>query len=119
MQAHYESRVEWKGPKMTAAVKSGGRAGVRKGGEFLKSKAVPLAPLDWGPLRESATVKLINAEPVAYVVFDTEYAKIQHERTDFNHTEGQSHYLSQPLEENAKQIQGIIGEEMRVHLARA
>lgn len=39
---------------------------------------------------------------VAEIVFNVEYATVQHERTDYNHTDGEAKYLEKPLYSNAK-----------------
>lgn len=116
----YSGTIRWTGGRLDAAMKTAGRRGTRKAAEFLRGESVPLAPLDLGPLRESATVKGINAEPVALVIYDTPYAAAQHEGADFVHPkDGQADYLGQPFRENARVMQRIIAEEVRVGILTA
>lgn len=113
------AKLEWKGGKMGANVKKAARTGTRKAAERLKALAIPKTPIRDGVLRESASVKGVNAEPIALVVFDTPYAAAQHEHEEYHHDEGQAHYLSEPLQENGRQLQGIIANEIREALRDA
>ena len=111
---------QWNGGRVTSGVALGGAAGVTRGAEFLKSMSVPLAPLDRGPLRESATVRPATANTAeAWLIFDTPYAAIQHEAEDFEHSDGQAHYVSEPMDEYQRHIQNIIATEIRSYIARA
>lgn len=114
-EVKYSVTAQWEGPRLNRSMKAGARKGVRRGAEYLKSLSVPLAPLDLGPLRASASVRLINAEPVAYLIFDTPYAAIQHEDESFQHDDGQAKYVEEPMTKHAHEIQGMIAKE--VHLA--
>lgn len=116
----YSSVIEWNGARLTGSVKTAARRGTRKAAEWLRGESVPLAPLDWGTLREAATVKGVNAEPIALVVYDTPYAAIQHEREDFRHPKaGQADYLGQPMRNGKAIMYGIIAAEVRVAILTA
>ena len=104
---------EWNGHKITAKLKTAGRRGTRAAGNRLKALAVPLTPLDRGPLRKAYSVKGVNQEPVALVIVDSPYAVRQHEELDYNHTNGQAKYLEQPLTDNRNELMGIIAQHMR------
>lgn len=104
---------QWNGHKLTARLKAAGRRGTRAAGTRLRALALPLTPLDRGPLRKAASVKGVNQEPVALVVFDSPYAVRQHEELDYNHTVGQAKYLEQPLNQHRNELMGIIAQHMR------
>lgn len=116
----YTVKQEWHGGRVTTAVGIGGMRGVNKGAEYLKSRSVPLAPLDLGNLREAATI--IPATPYlaeAALVFDTVYAAIQHERLDYQHDDGQAKYVEEPMVQDQRIIQGIIAQEVKVAILNA
>lgn len=115
----YSAKGTWNGERLTGAVKDAARRGTRRAAERLRALSVPLAPLDQGPLRESAAVKGVNAEPIALVVYDTPYAVRQHEELDYQHTDGQAKYLEQPLTDNSAELMAIIVKEVRVGILNA
>lgn len=117
--AHYTSKLTWKGQKFVGAERAGARNGVRAAGEYLLSKAVPLAPKDTGALRRSGRVRGVNAEPIVEVVFDTPYAVIQHENETYHHDDGQAKYLEQPLVEEAQTMQQIMAQSIRREFGNA
>lgn len=123
----YSSELIWNGGRVTAAVARGGAAGVNAALQYLKSRAVPLAPLDQGPLRESATIQPATAERVMVgggvdsvegaLIFDTPYAARQHEELSYQHTDGQAHYVTDPLEQDRDILLGIQAKQMRQAIA--
>lgn len=73
----------------------------------LKSKSVPLAPVDTGSLRASAYVDPRNN--YVEVGYNEKYAIKQHESLDFNHPRGgQAKYLEQPFKENIERYIAYI-----------
>lgn len=116
----YSVSQQWNGERVTRAVGRGAQRGTTKGAEHLKARSVPLAPLDRGPLREAATVvPATEFVAEALLVFDTEYAAAQHEREDYQHDDGQAHYVSEPLAQDARIIQGIIAREVGIEILNA
>lgn len=111
--AHYSSKLTWNGPKVTGAIKTGARAGVRKAGEYLLTQAVPKAPKDSGALRASGRVSGVNAEPIALVSFNTPYAVIQHENETYHHDDGQAKYLEEPLVQESATMTQIVATAVR------
>lgn len=61
----------------------------------LTGEAQRLAPKDTGALRAAGHWEVKGG--VARVIFDTPYAAVQHERIDFNHTDGEAKYLEKPF----------------------
>jgi hypothetical protein len=115
----YTANMVWKGPQFDRAQRDAGRKGTRAAGEFLLAQSVPLAPKDTGALRSSGTVKGVNAEPVALVIFDTPYAVIQHEAEEYHHDDGQAKYLEQPMVEYDATMKQIIAQALREGFAGA
>jgi hypothetical protein len=108
----YTSRLEWHGPRVTRAAARGAAEGVNLALERLRALSVPLAPLDTGALRNSATIhearELLAADPGGYLVFDTPYAAAQHERLDYQHDDGQAKYVEEPMLEHEAELLGLI-----------
>lgn len=50
------------------------------------------------------------------IVFNTNYAWVQHERTDFSHMDGEAKYLENPLKENAEHYVAYIAEKVKKEL---
>lgn len=88
-------------------------------GERLRSIAVPLTPLDKGPLRNSAFVNTPVRTSrgfkvvVGYGGAAAAYAVPQHERLDFKHTEGEAKFLEKAVD----RIKGDLLETMARQLA--
>jgi hypothetical protein len=89
-------------------------------GQDLLARAAPLAPIDEGTLRASGHVELerLDAGRQEVVVsFNTPYAAVQHERTDYEHPRGgQAKYLEEPLKELAPRYERVLGEAIRREL---
>jgi hypothetical protein len=91
-------------------------------GERLRALAIPRTPKDIGILRQSAFVlprKTPNGQAVTvgYGGGASAYAEIQHERTDFKHTEGEAKFLEKAFDELQKdhleRLGSIIKAEVR------
>ena len=78
----------------------------------LTGEAQRLAPKDTGALRAAGHWE-IDGE-TARVLFDAPYAAVQHERIDFNHTDGEAKYLEKPLKEK----QRLYAEDLAARLRR-
>lgn len=119
--AHYTSSVVWHGDQISRGVARGGVIGTTKAAHRLQALSVPLAPIDTGALRESASVVPANDGqnlPEAALVFDTPYAAAQHENEQYHHDQGQAKYVEQPLTEHSAELQGIIAAEVRLGIIR-
>ena len=78
------------------------------------------APVDLGPLRASGvtagperkgtTIRVV----IAYGSPAVDYAIVQHEETDFEHSVGVAKYLERPLLEAARSLLGSIAKDVRV-----
>ena len=100
-------------------------------GADLTGKAQRLAPKDEGTLRASGKWELegeaglrssrpgsMQASIQVNVIFDVPYAEVQHERTDFAHTNGQAKYLEGPLKSNALTYRKYIEQAIKQQLKR-
>lgn len=100
-------------------------------GADLTGKAQRIAPKDEGTLRASAHWEIeggtqfrtqrpgsMSASVQVNVIFDVPYAEVQHERMDFNHTNGQAKYLEQPLKSNALTYKSYIERAIQQRLKR-
>lgn len=106
-------RVERHDDELIARLFGGAAAGLNHGAEVLRGYSVPLAPVDRGPLRESAQVTEATASSLtAHVSYDTPYAARQHEELDYHHEDGQAKYLEQPLEEHRDDLLQAIATHM-------
>jgi len=65
-----------------------------------------------GELRESAKVEM-EGPLLAAISFNTIYAALQHERTDWHHTDGQAKYLEDAMLHNRDAILEHIAEHIR------
>lgn len=81
--------------------------------------SVPLVPVKTGVLRASHTVEQPRIDGLSIEVrfgyggAAQAYSVIQHERTDFHHTVGQAHYLSDPFNAHAPTIELRLGADMQ------
>ncbi len=83
--------------------------------ETVMARSKPNVPVDTGVLRGSGHVSLPSRSATGWEVMfgyggaAQKYAYIQHEADDFNHPKGgQSHYLSEPVEEFAPGLEAFL-----------
>ena len=110
-------RIRWN--QVKSAIRSGSAAGKRRALEILLEQSRKLVPRDTGKLADSGRVEM-NGEQ-GRVVYDTEYAILQHERTDFAHPGGgQAKYLEDPANDTMVQREMVdaLGEEIRQVLGK-
>ena len=90
-------RVEWNGDQLAAAAKQAALEIARQTAEIVKGEAVNRAPLEDGPLRNSATVT--ELENGAEISFNTPYAVVMHESQNYtpSHAGTGPNYLRGPL----------------------
>lgn len=75
--------------------------------EKVMAKSVRQVPVDTGVLRASQTIGEVQGSgddmtiEMGYGGAASDYAAVQHERTDFRHRVGKAKYLSDPLAEHA------------------
>ena len=101
-----------------ALVKSVTKKGTKKGTwsalDHLAAVSKEQVPLDQGPLKNSCYVDVANDGSSGTVSYDTPYAIVQHENTQYQHQRGRkAKYLEDPA--NDAQVQN----EMRELIARS
>lgn len=101
-----------------ALVKSVTKKGTKKGTwsalDHLAAVSKEQVPLDQGPLKNSCYVDVADDGSSGTVSYDTPYAVVQHENTQYQHQRGRkAKYLEDPA--NDAQVQN----EMRELIARA
>ena len=87
---------------------------IRRALEILLEHSRKLVPKDTGKLTHSGRVEMNGDQ--GRVVYETEYAIIQHERTDFAHPRGgQAKYLEDPANDSMVQREMVnaLGEQIR------
>ena len=97
-----------------AVIRSAGTEGTRRALETLLDHSKKLVPRDTGRLAASGRVEMSGSE--GRVLYDTEYAVIQHERTDFAHPGGgQAKYLEDPAHDPGvqREMLEVLGSQIR------
>lgn len=83
--------------------------------ESIMAKSKPLVPVDTGTLRNSGHVALPEKEmgrltvTLGYGGAASDYALIQHERTDYHHTVGRAKFLEEPVLEAQHGLESRLG----------
>lgn len=103
----------WNGDEYSLKLGEAGADGLNRAAEFLRAKSVPRAPIDRGPLRESAQVHDATPSDLESAVsYDTAYAVRQHEELGYRHDDGEAKYLERPLHENDAALQALIAKSI-------
>ena len=105
-------QIQWS--KVENALRSSGTVGTRQALEVLLERSRRLVPRDTGKLADSGRVEMEGDQ--GRVLYETDYAVIQHERTDFAHPGGgQAKYLEDPANDPAVQREMLeaLGEQLR------
>lgn len=83
-------------------VKKGSKKGIRDALDHLASVSKEQVPLDQGPLKNSCYVDVAADGKSGTVSYDTPYAVVQHEHTEFQHQRGRkAKYLEDPVNDAA------------------
>ena len=94
-----KSKIDY--AKISRAVRNGAREGVEAALEVLAEASRQQVPVDQGDLRDSCRVEMED-DFEGSVVYDADYAIVQHERTDFAHPHGgKAKYLEDPANDSA------------------
>lgn len=109
--------VSWESSlgSVAAAIEGHATVGIQQAGDELLRLAQNVVPYDQGDLSRSGLVTVSGTQGV--VSFDTPYAVIQHERSDFRHDIGQALYLRSPLEQHAERLIRVIADAVLHGLA--
>ena len=114
-----------------AGVNKGAEKGLSKGGELIKQKTIPRAPLDGGKLRLSIYTSLHQFKHRDKTVVEIgsmgaidrssgfRYAVIQHETKEFKHPRGgEWKYLEKTAYEQSKQVTSFVVSNIRRELKK-
>lgn len=102
----------WRGPEASQRVKGATRSALGKGAAYLLAQAIPLTPIQDGPLRASGGTDVDDDR--ASVFFDTPYAARQHEEVGWRHPKGgQAKYLETAVLQERGNAQAIVAAEVR------
>lgn len=108
-----EARVGWNGARVLAEMRAAADRGLDLGAEHLLGEARKQVPHEEGTLERSGRV--VDAGDLSRaVVFDTPYARRQHEDMTYRHADGRkAKYLEDPMNAERDTIQALIAAEMR------
>lgn len=85
-------------------------------GEHVIGKAQDKAPLDIGNLKDSGTTlpaEMAGNKVVKVIGFNTNYAAVQHERTDFKHPKGgEAKYLEKAMRQEQHKLATFLEKEI-------
>jgi hypothetical protein len=108
-------RVEWWGDKGRA--KKAAERGLRIAAEAILTESQNEVPLLIGTLERSGTVTTgtEGGKPVAIISYNTVYAEVQHERTDFHHPVPgrKAKYLEDPFNRLKERALQLVASEIR------
>lgn len=86
--------------RIIARAEAAARQAVQITGDYIKAESNAIAPLRNGPLIESSRVETSGLKTT--ISYNTAYAGVQHDHTDFNHPNGrQALYLKSVVENPA------------------
>jgi hypothetical protein len=104
----------WEGRAWLARTKAASRAGVEKALEHTLGEARKIVPLREGTLERSGKVVMLDGTAQGEIVFDTVYARRQHEELTWKHAPGrQAKYLEQPMNTEAATMLAIVAAQIR------
>ena len=84
--------------KIKRITQRGGRKGTQMALDHLAAVSKEQVPLDQGPLKASCVVEVNEDGSAGTVSYDTPYAVMQHETTQFHHQRGRkAKYLEDPV----------------------
>jgi len=86
--------------------------GLYKGALLVQRTALPLTPIDDGPLRESSYAEMVGPM-TAQVGYTAEYAPHVHENLDANHPVGEAKFLEKAEKETRAQRKALLRKEMK------
>jgi len=115
-------KLTWRGKKAEALLKKAVMQEALKCAADLQGKSAREAPVDTGDLRANCNVSRMkeDGEKAWYEVgYDLPYARIQHERLDFNHPKGgKAKFLEDPFNQNKKKYGKAIKDRAKNTLRR-
>ncbi|MCM8901324.1 hypothetical protein KVG29_08835 [Caldicoprobacter algeriensis] len=96
--------LKWRGDEAKKVAHGAGVRALYICAADLQGKSANQAPIDTGDLKSNCSISPLKHEGTNFyytVGYDLPYAKLQHERLDFNHPKGgKAKYLEDPFNEN-------------------
>ena len=102
--------------KFREAIRNGSRRGMYAAMDHLGTVSKEQVPLRDGPLRDSGNPSVSADGKTGCYSFDTPYAVVQHEHTEFQHQHGRkAKYLEDPVNDKAVQEEmlELLRDELR------
>lgn len=88
--------------------------GLNQAAAYLQDKTIPRTPKDTGELRRSLVIEPAHYRKLqASVGSNLHYAVRQHEELGYRHKYGEAKFLERSMNDNARQIQRIISNNLR------
>ncbi|PBC80112.1 hypothetical protein BX265_4948 [Streptomyces sp. TLI_235] len=108
------AQFRWEGRAWLTRSKAAARKGVELALEHTLAEARKIVPLDEGTLERSGIVLMAPSGPQGAIVFDTPYARRQHEELTWKHAPGrQAKYLEGPMNREKEAMLAIIAATIR------
>lgn len=109
-----ETRLEWHGPAVTAAVAEGAVNGLNAAAKEVQQRARRKTPVKTGALSESLQVAEATSGHLESIVYsDSHYAVYQHELFSYNRGSGQPKFLEAAAREFKNGFQKVMFEHLK------
>lgn len=97
MSSGVKMKIKLNESQIRSVIKNGTKKGVWMALDHLATVSKAQVPLDQGPLKNSCVVDVSDDGSQGTVSYDTPYAVVQHENTQFQHQRGRkAKYLEDP-----------------------
>lgn len=111
--ANFQLR-NWRGDRIAADVKQAAGRALYMAASHILTKSTAIAPLDEGPLTQTAGISVDEEAGQATVYYVQPYAVRLHESQSMNIRRGRTNkYLEKPMIEERNKVQKIIRDELR------
>ena len=105
--------------KVSRKLRNAGQKGLKTGLAILAEESEKQVPKDTGTLAASLGIT-VTPELSGIISYNTAYARVQHERTDYRHPGGgKAKYLSDPAEDEGilRRMEETLGDALRKELS--
>lgn len=107
-------KIRWFDQSVRKAYREAAASALDDAAAFVLDESSKIAPINEGTLINSSSYVVDRSNLIAAIGYNTPYAIIQHERTDFVHKNGrQAKYLEKPLRENAERVKLFIRNRLK------
>lgn len=105
-------QTQWRGDKLAAKLAESLDSSVQESLDHLLGRSNDNAPEKSGDLKRSGRVNKMGPGE-GEVVYDSEYARVQHERLDFHHDRGGAKFLEKAMIEESRTIFNMMANQVR------